>query len=61
MSVTDGFTEIEKLAFKWWRNRRPLEWSLTKHIENPTVNLPTEVEQNLALAIAEQLKAKGYK
>lgn len=48
--VTNNKTVKESV--KWWESKRPLEWMLETHLENPTVNCASEAEKNLAIEVA---------
>lgn len=39
-------------ARKWWRMNRPVGWTLSQHLKNPTVNTTTPDEGALARAVA---------
>lgn len=39
-------------AYHWFRTRRPVGWSLTKHLGNMRINTTTEAEAHLAIAVA---------
>ena len=39
-------------AVSWWRQHRPVGWSVAKHLENPAVNCTTVTERRLAVAAA---------
>lgn len=50
---------LEKAALQWWRQHRPLAFSEEDHLENPQINVATDVEKTLALAVARALKTRG--
>jgi hypothetical protein len=47
---------IRDMAVEWWESKRPVEWDLKEHLKHPRVNCNTKAEQNLATAIAADLK-----
>lgn len=46
---------IEQCAYLWWKQHKPLAWSFTEHLSNPTVNCTTFAEKDIARAIADAL------
>lgn len=44
--------ELRLAAIRWWKQRRPVEWTHRQHLANPTVNTTTPSEQRLARAVA---------
>ena len=40
-------------AYQWWRNHRPVAYTLEQHLQNPTTNTTTADEQALAVAVAD--------
>ena len=46
---------LEKAAIAWWRSKRPVDWSQAEHLKNPTINVATEREAGLALAVARHI------
>jgi hypothetical protein len=48
----EGLTELELAARAWWRSRRPVRYSLSDHLKNPTVNTNSRAETELALMAA---------
>ena len=51
-------TPIERAAYAWWKNRRPLVYSEAEHLRNPTVNTCTDGEARLARAVARMRKER---
>lgn len=47
---------ISVMAIYWWKSKCPIDWTVAMHLEHPLVNCTTEAEQNLAQAIADDLK-----
>jgi len=39
-------------AVAWWKAKRPIGWSLERHLENPVVNCITDIENALARKVA---------
>jgi len=39
-------------AVSWWREHKPRGWSISRHLQNPTVNCVTFREKRLARAAA---------
>lgn len=52
--------EVEKAAYQWWRNKRPLSFSHREHLANPTVNTCTHAEARLAKAIADMRRRNKW-
>lgn len=50
---------IVAAAISWWESKRPFDWNEEQHLRNPLVNLATEEECDLALAIAVALVLRG--
>jgi len=48
---------VFKAAVKWWRGRRPYEYRLKEHLDNPTVNTHDHNERRLAKAVAAAITA----
>jgi hypothetical protein len=46
-------------AIHWWMGRRPVGWSDKEHLDNPTINCPTDRERSLALAVAGYVSSNG--
>lgn len=66
MSGMRGATVSERDEFKvvmaavaWWRSKRPLADSESEHLSNPRVNLTTDWEIDLAIAVSSLLKSRG--
>lgn len=47
-------------ARKWWDHKRPLEWTLKMHLEQPAINC-LMFESDLAHAVAEVVKIEEQK
>lgn len=44
---------VVRAALRWWRGGKPIAWSYTKHLYNPTVNATmTSESEQLARACA---------
>lgn len=39
-------------AYKWWVQKRPLGWSEETHLNNPSINVTSDAERELALRVA---------
>ena len=48
---------VVSAAIEWWLSHRPVKWGEGEHLHNPTVNLSTVPEGQLAVAVAAFLKA----
>lgn len=48
-------SEIERCAYVWWKQHKPLAWSFMEHLSNPTVNCATWTDKDIARAIADAL------
>lgn len=46
---------IERCAYAWWKQHKPLTWSFMEHLSNPTVNCTTPTGKDIARAIADAL------
>ena len=53
-----GSNKILLAAMSWWKRRRPAQWTLEQHLEQPTVNMRGIEEFELAEAIAESLRER---
>ena len=51
MSATASFA-VARAAMAWWASRRPLSYSLGRHIANPIANTASAEERALARACA---------
>jgi hypothetical protein len=38
-------------SYDWWRGHRPVAWSESDHLNNPTINTCTDAEKRLAVAV----------
>ena len=47
---------VVRTACKWWANKRPVGWDITKHLENPKINTVGEAERDLSYAVADFLR-----
>lgn len=47
---------LRDMCIEWWESKRPVGWNLKEHLKSPRVNCNTKSEQNLATAIANDLK-----
>jgi hypothetical protein len=47
-----GRSLLEVRAEEWWASKRPVGWSVAKHIAHPVINLSTDSEQALAIEVA---------
>lgn len=54
MSITSS--DLFKASYKWWTQKRPIEWSEQEHLDNPFINTNGKVEQRLALEVSELIK-----
>jgi len=52
-------TPLEKATLAWWRSHRPCSFDETEHLKNPTINLTSESEKQLARSVARALKTRG--
>lgn len=56
---------VVEAAYVWWARRRPLSWSMQRHVHNPGVNTDAADERvNLANAVAAYVAAnphRGYR
>lgn len=48
--------ECAAAAHGWWLSIRPLNYSNSDHLENPTVNCTTGPQKQLALAVARYVR-----
>jgi hypothetical protein len=46
---------------KWWDYKKPLEWTLAMHIEQPGINCFNATEADLAARVAAMVKAEEQK
>ena len=51
-------TALEKAAMKWWKLKRPLAYTESQHIKNPTINCRNWPESNLAAEVSRMLEKK---
>lgn len=51
-------SKIAVMAVSWWSRKRPLHWTVGQHLGYPEVNCKGPEEINLALAVAEYVKAQ---
>ena len=49
---TNQLIKINKASISWWENKRPIEWMVETHLENPTVNCFNDAEKILAEQVA---------
>jgi hypothetical protein len=56
--MRDMNARVIAAAKVWWKEKRPLDYSYKKHLENPTINTTTEAEKTLARAVASYERAK---
>jgi hypothetical protein len=54
-------SKVEREAVRWWRSKRPIAWSETRHLANPTVNTCTDSEKRLATHVAVMLTDRKVK
>ena len=47
---------LPKELIEWWEGFRPENWTLQDHLDNPTINCPTEAAKKLAIYISNNLK-----
>jgi len=47
---------VLETARKWWEMHKPVDWSLEKHLLNPTINTCGEDESALARSVASLVK-----
>jgi hypothetical protein len=47
---------VVRIACKWWANKRPIGWDVTKHLENPRINTVGEAERDLSYSVADFLR-----
>jgi hypothetical protein len=59
LARVESLIELTLKAKLWWEAHRPLSYSLDNHLADPTVNLHTKEEKNLALTIANMVKLGG--
>lgn len=45
-------------AHDWWKQHRPVRWTLAEHMQNPTVNTTTPPEARLAAYVAAMVTPK---
>ena len=50
---SSGIQLVMVSSIKWWEGRRPVGWTLEKHLEHPCVNQVTGPESELAQAVAD--------
>lgn len=50
--------QVTRSSINWWESKRPIEWMLETHLENPTVNCSSETEKNLAIEVAKYIGEK---
>ena len=53
--------EVARAAYSWWRNIRPLGWTVAMHIENPYVNSSNAASRDLCVALARLARLKYKK
>ena len=44
---------VADAAAVWWTMHRPIQWSVERHLANPTINCATAAEKTLAKFVAE--------
>jgi hypothetical protein len=54
-------TKLLLATLAWWDQQCPVSWSVTQHMDNPTVNCVTAIESNLAQAVANYLHVPDSK
>lgn len=48
--------DIVKAAIAWFSTKRPLEFTLEEHLDNPRINTVTDAEKLLGYAVGEYLR-----
>jgi hypothetical protein len=56
----DQFEEIADAAYNWWLRKRPCDFTLKNHLNNPIVNCTTDAESALANAVARGVRTGVY-
>lgn len=59
--MTNQEKKIIKIACRWWRNHRPVNWDKKTHLNYPGINSCTETERQLAIAVGKYEKTKKTK
>jgi hypothetical protein len=59
-AATDEHVEIRwavlDRAMQWWMDRRPVSLTHEQHLEHPRINCVSQIEQELADAVAAYMK-----
>lgn len=45
-------------AYQWFRTKRPQSYTLEQHLANPAINTATDTEANIAIAVANMMRAE---
>lgn len=56
---TKALLKIQAVAKTWWRGKRPIGWTKSQHLANPTVNCTGKHELSLAAAVAKWVLLGG--
>lgn len=51
--------ELLTVTYAWWRNKRPIQWTVAEHLKQPTVNCKGKEEFELAELIARLIEQEG--
>lgn len=54
--AAEALEALALAAFDWWGERRPEVFSMTDHLDRPTINQPSGTEQALAIAVASAVR-----
>ena len=47
---------LQRAARAWWSGRRPIGWSLKRHLLDPTINCTDDYEKLIAKVVAQTYK-----
>lgn len=55
----DVLDDVVRAAIRWWKQQRPTSFTEADHLANPTVNLSTKADKDLARAVAAMIAERA--
>lgn len=54
--------DVADMAVVWWVMKRPIQWSVKQHLENPGINCTaSDTERRLAIAVGRWVALQAVK